>query len=77
MINEPVSLLLCPFFGSSVTDDVAEELEGQVARLTADKASLENENKLLKAIVLGSGTTQGQETLQAAIAAVGAKRKRE
>jgi len=38
--------------------------------LSADKSSLENENKLLKAIVLGAGS-------QAAIAAVGAKRKRE
>ena len=35
----------------------AEDLEAQVAQLTNDKQSLENENRLLKAIVLG---TRGQ-----------------
>jgi len=55
----------------------SEELETQVAQLTADKASLENQNKLLKEIVLGGGTLQGQENLQAVMAAIGAKRKRE
>ena len=54
-----------------------EELEIQVAQLAADKASLENENRLLKAIVLGAGNTQRQETFQAAITAAGDKRKRD
>lgn len=43
----------------------AKELEVQVAQLAADNASLSNENKLLKAIVLGSG--QGDQ-LQDALA---------
>lgn len=59
------------------SDDLVEELEAQVAQLSADKASLANENKLLKAIVLGGGVSQGQETFQAAVEAAGAKRKRE
>ena len=54
----------------------AKELEAQVAQLQADKSSLENENKLLKAIVLaGNG---GQPAQPDAIAQlVGGKRKRD
>lgn len=69
----------------------AKELEAQVASLTAENSSLQNENRLLKAIVLngsnpgaaalagviGAGhDTQGQDALQAALAALG-KRKRD
>ena len=56
-----------------------EVLEAQVSQLIADKASLESENRLLKAIVLGAGAGgQSQDGLHAAIAAVvGGKRKRE
>ncbi|ADV24459.1 regulatory protein Cys-3 [Cryptococcus gattii E566] len=69
----------------------AKELEAQVASLTAENSSLQNENRLLKAIVLngsnpgaaalagviGTGhDTQGQDALQAALAALG-KRKRD
>lgn len=53
----------------------AKDLEAQVAQLTADKASLENENRLLKAIVL-NGTGGQAEALQDALVAFG-KRKRE
>lgn len=67
----------------------AKELEAQVASLAAENSSLENENRLLKAIVLNSGSAAGlpngsgnvsaNESLQAAMAAFGgaAKRKRE
>ncbi|KAL1407349.1 hypothetical protein Q8F55_006771 [Vanrija albida] len=59
----------------------AKELEAQVATLTAEKASLEKENNLLKFIVVngngGAGApVQGADGLQAALAALG-KRKRE
>ncbi|KAL0243608.1 hypothetical protein I308_105575 [Cryptococcus tetragattii IND107] len=69
----------------------AKELEAQVASLTAENSSLQNENRLLKAIVLngsnpgaaalagviGAGhDTQGQDALQAALASLG-KRKRD
>ncbi|WVO23952.1 uncharacterized protein IAS62_005310 [Cryptococcus decagattii] len=69
----------------------AKELEAQVASLTAENSSLQSENRLLKAIVLngsnpgaaalagviGAGhDTQGQDALQAALAALG-KRKRD
>ncbi|KAI9636298.1 regulatory protein cys-3 [Dioszegia hungarica] len=64
------------WFGEDCVDIIAEELEAQVAQLVADKSSLENENKLLKAIVLGSGQA-GAEQLQGAMAAFGAKRKRD
>ena len=54
-------------------------LEAQVSQLIADKASLESENRLLKAIVLGAGAGgQSQDAFHATIAAVvGGKRKRE
>jgi len=59
----------------------AKELETTLAQLNAENASLKNENKLLKAIVLGAGSKEGQEGLQAAVAAFGAgaaaKRKRD
>lgn len=54
-----------------------------MAQLLADKSSLENENKLLKAIVLGSGQGEGLQGALAAAAAgaggvaVGDKRKRD
>ena len=54
----------------------AEELEAQVAQLSADKASLENENRLLKAIVLGGSGGQGGASGEALAQLVG-KRKRE
>lgn len=62
-------------------DSRAKELEAQVATLTAEKASLEKENNLLKFIVLGKetgqlGGTASSDGLQAALAALG-KRKRE
>jgi len=44
-----------------------------VAQLTADKASLENENRLLKAIVLGGSGGQSTE----AMAQLVGKRKRD
>lgn len=71
--------------------NLAEELEAQVASLTAENSSLQNENRLLKAIVLngsnpgaaalagviGAGhDTQGQDALQAALATLG-KRKQD
>jgi hypothetical protein len=52
-----------------------EELENQVAKLLSEKTSLENENRLLKAIVL-NGTGGQTDTLQGALTAFG-KRKRE
>jgi hypothetical protein len=52
-----------------------EELENQVAKLLSEKTSLENENRLLKAIVL-NGTGGQADTLQGALTAFG-KRKRE
>lgn len=55
-------------------DTLTEELEAQVAKLAAEKASLENENRLLKAIVLNGSGGQA-ETLQGALNAFG-KRKR-
>ncbi|WVQ75868.1 hypothetical protein IAR50_005502 [Cryptococcus sp. DSM 104548] len=68
----------------------AKELENQVSALAAENTSLENENRLLKAIVLNgsnpaaaalatAGTASdvsASESLQAALAALG-KRKRE
>ena len=65
-----------------LADERTEELEVQLAQLTADNASLSNENKLLKAIVLGSG--QGEQFKDALAHAsavlsgqeIGAKRKR-
>ncbi|ORX33985.1 hypothetical protein BD324DRAFT_653681 [Kockovaella imperatae] len=53
----------------------AKELEGQVAQLTNDKLSLENENRLLKAIVLGS--RGGGEGAQEALEQFLGKRKRQ
>lgn len=53
----------------------AKELENQVAQLTAEKSSLENENRLLKAIVLGGGAQSGSST--EALAQLMGKRKRE
>lgn len=56
----------------------AKELEAQVSQLVAEKASLENENKLLKAIVLGGQASgSADETMAGALAQLGAKRKRE
>ena len=52
-----------------------EDLEGQVAQLSAEKASLENENKLLKAIVLGGNG--GQSTSNVDLAQLVGKRKRD
>jgi len=52
-----------------------EELESQVSKLQSEKASLENENRLLKAIVL-NGTGGQADALQGALTAFG-KRKRE
>ncbi|TYJ56058.1 hypothetical protein B9479_003301 [Cryptococcus floricola] len=69
----------------------AKELENQVSALAAENTSLENENRLLKAIVLngsnpaaaalatagtGSQDVSANESLQAALAALG-KRKRD
>lgn len=55
----------------------AKELEGQVAQLTAEKASLENENRLLKAIVLGgNGQSAGASSTEALTQLMG-KRKRD
>ena len=66
-----LSILILP------PDVHSEELEAQVAQLSADKASLQNENKLLKTIVLGGGLSRGQESLKDTIQAIGAKRKRD
>ena len=55
-------------------DILTEELEAQVAKLAAEKASLENENRLLKAIVLNGSGGQA-EALQGALNAFG-KRER-
>jgi hypothetical protein len=56
----------------------AKELEAQVSQLVAEKSSLENENKLLKAIVLGGQASgSADETMAGALAQLGAKRKRE
>lgn len=56
----------------------SEALEVQVAQLTAEKASLENENKLLKAIVLGGqGVSGGAEAVSSALAQLGDKRLRD
>jgi hypothetical protein len=57
-------------------DHHTEELEAQVAQLAADKASLENENRLLKAIVLG-GNGNGSLPSTESIAQLAGKRKRE
>ena len=57
-------------------DTPAEELEAQVAQLSADKASLENENRLLKAIVLGGSGGQSGASNEA-LAQLAGKRKRE
>lgn len=54
--------------------DLSEDLEAQVAQLAADKASLENENRLLKAIVLNGSEGQA-DALQSALSTFG-KRKR-
>jgi hypothetical protein len=54
---------------------LSEELEAQVAKLAAEKASLENENRLLKAIVLNGSGGQA-DALQGALNAFG-KRKRQ
>jgi hypothetical protein len=54
-----------------------EELESQVAQLTAEKASLENENRLLKAIVLGGNGSQPGSSSGDALAQLLSKRKRE
>lgn len=59
----------------SIAYRVAEELEAQVAKLAAEKASLENENRLLKAIVLNGSGGQA-DALQGALNAFG-KRKRQ
>jgi hypothetical protein len=53
----------------------SEDLESQVAKLISEKTSLENENRLLKAIVL-NGTGGQADALQGALTAFG-KRKRE
>ncbi|KAK8847510.1 hypothetical protein IAR55_005368 [Kwoniella newhampshirensis] len=69
----------------------AKELEAQVAALAAENTSLENENRLLKAIVLNGGgpasaavaaagfdgRTGNLGALPSALAAVGGKRERE
>lgn len=56
----------------------AKQLEAQVAQLIAEKASLENENKLLKAIVLGGQAPAGSsEAVSSAIAQLGDKRRRD
>lgn len=55
--------------------DQTEELEGQVAQLVAEKASLENENKLLKAIVLGG--QGGGDVALGQLGQLANKRKRE
>ena len=52
-----------------------EDLENQVSKLQSEKASLENENRLLKAIVL-NGTGGQADALQGALTAFG-KRKRD
>jgi len=52
----------------------AKDLEAVLAQLNAENASLKNENKLLKAIVLGAGNREGADGLQAALAAFGAER---
>lgn len=52
----------------------AKELENQVAQLSAEKASLENENKLLKAIVLGGN---GGQSSGVDLASLVGKRKRD
>lgn len=58
-------------------EDRAKELEKQVATLTSEKASLEKENNLLKFVLVNTqGATPGGDGLQAALAALG-KRKRE
>jgi hypothetical protein len=59
----------------NTADNIPEELEAQVSKLQSEKASLENENRLLKAIVL-NGTGGQADALQGALSAFG-KRKRE
>ncbi|BEI79526.1 hypothetical protein CcaverHIS002_0100550 [Cutaneotrichosporon cavernicola] len=58
-------------------DDRAKQLEQQVATLTAEKASLEKENNLLKFVLVNThGVAPGGDGLQAAVAALG-KRKQD
>lgn len=58
-------------------EDRAKQLEVQVATLTAEKASLEKENNLLKFVLVNThGVAPGGDGLQAAVAALG-KRKQD
>jgi hypothetical protein len=64
-----------PCIFTNSVNNIPEELEAQVSKLQSEKASLENENRLLKAIVL-NGTGGQADALQGALSAFG-KRKRE
>jgi hypothetical protein len=72
-----LSLLFSSFLlfsrSENTADNIPEELEAQVSKLQSEKASLENENRLLKAIVL-NGTGGQADALQGALSAFG-KRK--
>ncbi|GMK55050.1 hypothetical protein CspeluHIS016_0201060 [Cutaneotrichosporon spelunceum] len=58
-------------------EDRAKQLEQQVATLTAEKASLEKENNLLKFVLVNThGVAPGGDGLQAAVASLG-KRKQD
>jgi hypothetical protein len=65
----------CSLRSENTANNIPEELEAQVSKLQSEKASLENENRLLKAIVL-NGTGGQADALQGALSAFG-KRKRE
>lgn len=55
----------------------SEQLEAQVATLTAEKASLEKENNLLKFVLVNTQGAAGGDGLQVAVAALGKRKQRD